>query len=216
MENNQKGFLRLTALGSLLVPLTLAAILPVFSALDYTVPGHLLLSGQVDPTQLSDHIHILGIVYILDTILILGWVTGWCGLTLLIMERSRVLAVGSAVFALTAAALDFFENTLVWAAAETLRIGLDLSENGYYLWNVIRIMSYVLTFAGAMLAAVGLWEKRVLNRIMTLLGMTGTLIALTGLFVPALSLTSSIWWLFWFTFGGILLWKRSTDSSSET
>jgi hypothetical protein len=211
VEHNRKALLRFTALGAFIVPLTLMGILPLFAALDYTIPGQLLLSGQVDPTLLDSHIRLLGTAYIIDTVLILGWVLGWIGLTLLIREKNRVLAAVSAVFGLTAAALDFGENALVWAAAETLRSGLTVSGNRYYLWSVIRNLSYVLAFAGAFAAAVGLWEKRILNRIMGIIGTAGTLIAVTGLFIPALSLLSSIWWLFWFACGGILLWKKAGE-----
>jgi hypothetical protein len=212
---NNRLVLRIGAIGAAAVVVTFIGIAIVMLPLNWEVPGDKVLTGQLTPTSadFDQYLSITSICYVLDSVLIVGWIVSWVGIAILIQPRNKMVGNTTLVLGLIGAVLDLSENSLVWALLEGLQKGVPAPEGSWYYltWMVIRQLSYLVTFAASAIAAMGLWSPKPLDRVMSGIGTLLALIALAGLFIPALSLLPNIWWMVWFGCGSLLLWRRAEE-----
>jgi hypothetical protein len=209
---NTKHVLRIGAIGSAVVVLMLIAIAIVLLPLDWAVPGDGVLSGQAQLTP--ERLNVLQAAFTIDSILILGWFAGWAGIAMLVRNRNMFMGNMTFVLGMIGPMLDFAENGIVWTLVESPEV-LPPPVSWYLAWKAIRYASYVVTFAAAVVASMGLWSRKPLDRTMCAIGTAGVAVATTGLFVPAFSLLPNVWWLVWFGCGSLLLWQRATELDAD-
>ncbi|MCP4153205.1 MAG: hypothetical protein GY757_36075 [bacterium] len=107
--------------------------------------------------------------------------------------------------------LDFTENEISWALLMAFHGGETISPGSLILWNIIRNLSYLPPLAAAALAAMALWSKKPLDRVMTVIGTVFTLLAVPGLYVSTLYPLTFLWYLLWFSCAALLLWRRAAE-----
>jgi hypothetical protein len=190
----------------------LAVILLPFDLAD---PVEEILAGQLE-SSLADvdrYIAIVPAYFAIDSILIVGWIVGWMGVAVLVRARNRLLGRVVLVIGLVGPILDFAENEIAWTLIGGHQQGVPVQVGWYLGWKVVRQLSYLIPYAAAAVAGVGLWSEKPLDRVMTGVGTVLVAVALAGLYVPALSLVAYLWWLIWFVCTSLLLWRRAAEWS---
>ena len=205
---NTSHILRIGAIGSAIVVLMFVAIAIVLLPLDWAVPGDRILSGQAQLTP--ERLEILRTAFIIDSVLIMGWIAGWVGIAMLVRDRNVAMGNIALALGMIGPILDLVENGIVWMLVESPQ-ALPPALSWYLAWKGIRYLSYVVTFAAAVVASMGLWSQKPLDRVMCVIGTVCVAVAVAGLFAPVLSLLPDVWWLVWFAGSSILLWKRATE-----
>ncbi len=90
-------------------------------------------------------------------------------------------------------------------------IGAVLATLALLATIIIRNLSYLPPLAAAALAAMALWSKKPLDRVMTVIGTVFTLLAVPGLYVSTLYPLTFLWYLLWFSCAALLLWRRAAE-----
>ena len=179
-------------------------------------PGLEALTGSIVLSAGEKNAFLTGMqtLYILDGVFLMGWILAWVGLSELVRERSKTFGLLTLIFGLAGALFDLSENSIIWGVLQSMQLG-TLSGNAWLIpWKAVQHMSYWLPFSGAILAACGLWSRQRLDQITAIAGTVLTAGAIAGLYLPAISLLSNLWFLIWFASLACLLWRRSTETRS--
>lgn len=147
----------------------------------------------------------------MDVIFIAAWIIGWIGLSLLVRTRNKVIGNVGLIVGLIAPLLDFTENEILWALLQNAPTNSVPQTGWFTAWQVVAQLSYLLTFIGAMIIAIGLWSKHWLDRSMTIIGTFCAALALVGIYIPAISLLPYIWYIVWFAGAALLLWRSAGE-----
>ena len=206
---------QVSALGFLVAVLMFICLGGIWWSFDFVDPIESLLEGQVAPgTDLFKRcLNILPVYYALDNILVLGWITGWVGIMLLIRRQNHFYGNIVSVLGIAGPILDFMENEIARALVSICSQYGQTPTDGLVVWHVIREFSFLIPYTAATLVGVGLWSSRILDRVTTCIGTIGVVIAIMGeYFFPVASMA---WWPIWFANLGILLWRRRMDFPLE-
>lgn len=158
------------------------------------------------------YLAIMPFYYVVDSILILGWIVAWVGMASYVCASQALLGRVALVVGLCGPLCDFLENGIAWGLMEASQeISVAVPGGWLLAWRLARFLSYVMAFAGAALAAGPLWNDRLLDRWVALWSSALLLVALAGFYFPALSLAGLFWWFGWFVGMGILLWRRAAE-----
>ncbi|MBN1429462.1 MAG: hypothetical protein JXB07_13900 [Anaerolineae bacterium] len=204
--------LRIGAIGSAIATLTFVAIALLLWPFGWAVPGNDLLSGQ--PHLYSGSPDILRIYFVIDSLLIMGWLAGWIGISMVIRARNAPMGTIALMLGLIGPLLDLAENGMVWMLLESPQ-GVSTPVGWYLAWQLIRHLSYLISYAAAVVVAMGLWSRKPLDRVMCGIGTAGVVLAITGIYVPAMALISDLWWPAWFACGSLLLWRRASECAAD-
>ncbi len=203
--------IRYGAFGAAIASLTLVGIafVPLPAGLEY--PGLPVLAGirALSPEDLKTFLNGIRGLFALDGVFLLGWISAWTGLYELIRSSDPSRAYLVLLFGLAGALTDFGENGIILGALNSLVSGAAAPGYWIVLWKEVQHLSYWLPFAGAMLAAGPLWGYGLGGRIASLVGSILIPVAGAGLYFPALSLVSNLWFLIWFACLAGLLWFYS-------
>ncbi len=208
-----RSVLRFDAIGAAVSVLMLVALAVIVLPFGFADPTEEILMGQVEPSSpdFDRYIAVIPALYAIDSIFIIGWMIGWVGVAALLRTRNKMLGGVTLVVGLIGPILDFGENEIAWALIESYRRGVSVPAGWYLGWRVVRQLSYLIPYAAAVMAAVGLWSRKPLDRVMTGVGTALVAVAIVGLYVPALSLVAYLWWLLWFICISLLLWRRAAE-----
>lgn len=217
MMKKIKRISQMGVIGAVVATLTLVSLAFISFPQGLEYPGVPILTGQLtlSETELSSYLSTLGFQYILDSLLLLGWITSWAAVGAVVYKRCPFLGVLTLIFGLLGACLDFSENAIIWGVVQRLRIGLPLNGDWLGAWKTIQNLSYWLPFTGAVFAAAGLWNKHWQNRVMALVGTLGIATAAVGMYIPSLFLLPNVWFLLWFVGSGLLLIRYAFKKKSK-
>jgi len=209
--------LRFGALGFVVSVLMFFALVVIVSPFNFADPVYEILTNQVNTTTdtFDQYMKILPAYYVIDNILIVGWIIGWVGITILVGKRSQTLGIIVLVLGLAGPVLDFLENEISWTLISVYQSTASVPTNWYVGWRVTRQMSYILPYSVATLVGIGLWSRQTLDRVVTGVGTIGVAIALMGMYMPAWWLGAQLWWPVWFVCLGLSLWQRNRDFLPE-
>ncbi len=206
---------QVSALGFLVAAVMFFSLAIIWWLFDFIDPIEAILTGQVVPgTDLFQrYLKILPLYFALDNILVLGWITGWVGIMLLVRKQNHFYGNIVSVLGIAGPILDFFENeisrALIGVCVQSGQAPIDWVVG----WRVIRELSFLIPYAAAALVGVGLWSSRTLDRVTTCIGTIGVVIAILGeYFFPVAAMA---WWPVWYINLGMLLWRRRMDFPLE-
>ncbi|MCP4542173.1 MAG: hypothetical protein GY832_34050 [Chloroflexi bacterium] len=210
---NTRSVLRIGAIGAAVSVLMLVAIAVIVAPFGFADPTEEILTGQegLSSTKFDRYIAILPALYAIDSIFIVGWIVGWVGVAALVRTRNELLGRVALAIGLIGPILDFTENEIAWALIDSYRQGISVPVGWYLGWRVVRQLSYLIPYAAATVAAVGLWSQKSLDRVVTGVGTVLVAVAIMGAYVSALSLVAYLWWLVWFICISALLWRRAAE-----
>ena len=208
-----RSVLRMGALGAAVAVLMFVALAVLLWPFDFADPTEEILTGQLELSSagLDRYIAIVPTYFAIDSLFILGWIVGWVGIAALVRTRNKLLGEIVLVIGLVGPILDFVENEIAWALIAGYRQGMPVQVGWHLGWKIVRQLSYLIPYAAAVVAAVGLWSRKPLDRVMTGVGTVFVAVAVVGLYVPALSMLAYLWWLTWFICAGVLLWRRASE-----
>lgn len=210
---NTRALLKIGAIGFAVSALALLGLAVPTWPIGLVDPIQAILSGQVTPAMpiFDRYFATIPACYIIDDVLIIGWIVGWVGVAALARERNRLL--GNVVLALgmVGPILDFVENEIGWALLGMCQQGTPAPTGWLIAWQAIRQVSFMVPYATMVLASPALWSRRLLDRVVVGIGTVGLLAPLTGAYIPDLWLVVLVWWLLWFVGLGLMLWQRVTD-----
>jgi len=180
---------------------------------EFEYPGIQVLAGEItlSPEGLNRYVTALQALFIVDGIFLIGWIIAWLGIAALVGTRARLLGSLTLVLGLAGAFFDFTENGIVWALVQGLRLNLSPQPGWLIAWQAIQHLSFWLPYAAAAVAALGLWSRKPLDRVVAVAGTLLVVLAAPGLYVPSLSLLASLWFLIWFACSSLLLWRRAAE-----
>jgi len=213
--NSHRQILRISsvAAGISTLMLILMAMIPFPAGISY--PGVKILTGQtiLSSADLGAYLAAMRALFILDGIFLLGWIVSLVGISELVRPRYRVFGVLTLILGLAGAMFDYAENSIIWGVIQNFQAGAAPGTLWVVSWKAVQHLSYWLPFIGAVLAAIGLWGKKSLDRITAIIGSGLVAIAVIGLYLPGFSLAANLWFLLWFASVSLLLWRRAAEIS---
>ena len=208
-KNPQRIYLFSAAGASLAILLLIGiAFIPFVEGVGY--PGTEVLRGQMqlNDSQFTAYVFSIRLDMWLDGFFLIACLLAWIGLAVRIHETHKTLAILMLVLALLGILLDFTENAFVWFTLKQIMNGLKPGNAWYTPWHISQQLSYWLAFIPAILASVTLWNGDGWEKALSFCGTVLVIPAMLGMFIPAMEIVSIIWYLFWFTFAAIVLWRR--------
>lgn len=201
------------AVAALAFPALAVAVLPI----GFVDPVEEILAGRVNlgMAVFDQYLATIPACYIIDDVLIIGWMAGWMGIAVLVRERNRLLGNIVLVLGMAGPILDFAENEIGWALIDICRHGMTAPTGWVIAWRAVRQVSYMIPYAAMVLASPGIWSRRIVDRVVVGIGTVGLVLPLAAAYIPDLWLGMMAWWLIWFAGLGLVLWQRRTDFPSE-
>lgn len=205
--------LQIGALGFAVSALMFLAIAVMLAPFGFADPIDAILRAQVEPATdiFGQYVAILPAYYVIDNVLIIGWMVGVVGVTALVGKRNQTLGNIVLVLGMAGPILDLLETEISWTLIDVCEPSTGAPIAWYASWHIIRQMSYLIPYSMATLVGIGLWSQKTLDRVTTGVGTIGVVIALMGMYIPALRLAAHSWWLIWLVNLGLLLWRRRND-----
>jgi hypothetical protein len=210
MNKNLQRFYFCTAAGASLAIVLLIGIafIPFVEGVGY--PGTEVLSGQMQlsSSQFAAYVFSIRLDLWLDGLFLIGCLLAWMGLTLHIHGTHKTLALATLILAVLGILLDFTENTFVWCTLKQVINGDNPGSAWYTPWHISQQLSYWLAFIPAVLSSIVLWKGDGWEKTLSVCGTVLVIPAMLGMFIAALEIVSIVWYLFWFAFAAVVLWRR--------
>jgi len=200
---------KISAIGAAISFLLLIVLAVLPWPFGFEFPGDAVLTGTVSLTakEMSSFKEYFRLFLFIDTVFIVFWMVAWIGIGSIITKKSPILGIAVLVIGLAAPILDFTENELIHSAVQRFTVDQKTDPQYLMVWDVVRQLSYLLTYSAGALAGLGLWVNGRWGRAMGVIGLVGVIPALAGLFYPELYALSFLWYLAWFGSGFMVLWK---------
>ncbi|MBN1120702.1 MAG: hypothetical protein JXJ17_06460 [Anaerolineae bacterium] len=213
--NDSRFIIRAGAIGAIVASLLLIGMTFVPWPFDFAMPGDAVIAGEIalSAPEAAAFKTSVGILFSIDDIFLLGWVIAWIGLAALLKKEHEKIAQLTLVVGLVGALLDFSENAIMWSLTQGIAAGVVPATGWGIAWRVVRHLSYLLPYVAAVIAMIGLWAEGGLGRIAAIIALVALIPAIVGLYVPALEIVSSVWYLVWFVLLAIHLWRESAASA---
>lgn len=217
MSKQVQQTILLPAIGASLAVLFLISIafIPFVEGVGY--PGVNVLTGQtqLSSDQFTAYVCSICLDLFLDTFFLIACILAWIGLFHRIRQNNKLLAILMLVLALFGILLDFTENSFVAITLNQLINGAAPGDAWYTPWYISQQASYWLAFIPAALASIILWKGDFWEKVLAFCGSVLLVPAILGMFIPALEMVSIVWYLFWFAFAAVGLWRRFLKSSNH-
>lgn len=200
--NNTHLILRIGSIGAMVAILALIGIALMSELFDFIYLSEEILAQKIELplTDLSRY-----------TVFVIGEMIAWMGIAALVQTRAHSLGRVVLVLGLLSASLDFVQNAIDWSLIRGQHLGTLPQPNWFIVWMIVSQFSYLLTYTAAVMAALGLWSKKPLDRILGIVGGPLTVFAVVGLYVPAWYTLAFLWFFAFFLCAGILLWRRAVE-----
>ena len=184
---------------------------------NFADPFDEILSGRIVPgaDEFNNYISLLPALHIADNLLIFGWIAGWIGASILIGKRYRAFGKIILVLGLIGPLLDFLENEISWALVDIFARETGTPPDLYALWKIVRSVSYIVPYCAAILAGIGIWDKRPFDKIIACISSIGAVMAMPGIYIPGIWIISQAWWLIWFASLSIYIFRRAKNADIE-
>lgn len=214
--NNARLILRMGSIGAMVATLALIGIVLLAGLFDlfgyiYLIEEILAKKIELPLTDLSRYTAIFQIYMTTDTVFVIGEMIAWVGLAALIQTRAHPLGRVVLVLGLLGASFDFVQNAIEWTLIRGQHLSVSPQPSWFIAWTVVSQLSYLLTYAAVVMAALSLWSKRPLDRVLCVIGGPLTVFAVVGLYVPDWYTLAFLWYLAFFLCVGILLWRRAAE-----
>jgi hypothetical protein len=211
--NNTHLILRIGSIGAMVAVLALIGIVllaGLFDLFDYTdlIEGILAKKITLSSMDLPRYTISFRGFLMVDTVFVIGEMVAWVGLAALIQARAHPLGRVVLVLGLLGASFDFVQNAVEWTLIRGQHLSISPQPSWFIVWMTVSQLSYLLTYAAAVMTALGLWSKQPLNRVLGVIGGPLTVLAVVGLYVSDWYALAFLWYLAFFLCAGILLWRR--------
>jgi hypothetical protein len=185
----------------------------LFDLFDYTclIEEILAKKAELSLTDISHYTGIFQIYMVTDTIFVIGEMIAWVGLTALVQTRAHPLGRVVLVLGLLGASLDFVQNAVEWTLIRGQYLSILPQPGWFLIWMVVSQSGYLLTYAATVMAALGLWSKKPLDRVLSVIGGPLIVFAVVGLYVPDWYTLAFLWFFAFFLCASILLWRRAAE-----
>jgi hypothetical protein len=214
--NNTHLILRTGSIGAMVAVLALIGIVllaGLFDLFDYTCLVEEILAKKIELSSMDLPRYTAGFqgLLIVDTVFVISEMIAWVGLAALLQTRAHPLGRVVLVLGLLSASLDFVQNAIDWSLIRGQHLSISPQPGWFVVWTVVSQLSYLLTYAAAVMTALGLWNKKPLNRVLGVIGGPLVVFAVVGLYVPDWYTLAFLWFFCFFLCAGILLWRRAKE-----
>jgi hypothetical protein len=211
--NNTHLILRIGSIGAMVAALALIGIVllaGLFDLFDYTYMIEEILAKKIELSSMDLPRYTVSFqgFLMVDTVFVIGEMIAWVGLAALIQTRAHPLGRVVLVLGLLGASFDFVQNAVEWTLIQGQHLGISPQPSWFIAWTTVSQLSYLLTYTAAVMAALGLWSKQPLDRVLGVIGGPLTVLAVVGLYVPDWYTLAFLWFFAFFLCAGILLWRR--------
>jgi hypothetical protein len=203
---------RIGALGGLLAALMFVGIAIIHLPYKFEDLGETILLRRqtLTPIDFEHYLSLMPPYFVIDDLLILGWLLAWVALAAYVRERQPLLGNLALVIGVFGPLGDFLENGFAWVLMDAYRdIQVAVPAGWLLAWQLARFVSFVMPYAGAILTAGPLWSEKPLDRLLALWSSVLMVVALASLYYPAVALAGYVWWFGWFLLMAVVLWRRS-------
>lgn len=204
---NQSWLLKISALTSAIAAVLLLVMFFLPWPFSFDFPGIEVLTGQINlsPDEFAIFTTSLNQIQTVDTIFLFAWALAWIGFFIIVRKRNKWLGFLSLILGLGAIAFDFTENYYIGSALT--RKPPDANWVGE--WETALTLSYLLTYAGALVGSLSFRKKNFTGISMWIVGVFLSVIAAISFFIEGWYLISAGWYLLWFLVLSIILWKEN-------
>ncbi len=211
MNDDTRILIRAGAIGATVASLLIVCLAFTPWPFDFAMPGDPVIAGEIalSAPEAAAFKTSVGILFSIDDVFLLGWVIAWIGLAALLRKEHAEISKLTLVIGLAGALLDFSENAIMWSLTQGIAAGAAPAIGWGIGWRVVRHLSYLLPYVAAVIAMIGLWADGGFGRIAAIIALVALLPAIVGLYVPAIEIVSSVWYLVWFVLLAIHLWRES-------
>jgi hypothetical protein len=209
--------LLIVCLGASVLAFTLLIIMMILPwPFDFAFPGVGVLGGSIVLTEaeFSKYLEVMQLNYAVDEVFIVCWIIGWSTLSLQISRSLKVTPV-LLILGLLGPVLDLTENSHVWQMISLIESGQVVNPELLASWGAIQHLSYIIPFSVSLLLLCLFFTQGTIKTGLLMASIVITLIAIFGLYLPALEVASYVWWLFFFLVAAHIAWKRLQDTGSN-
>ncbi len=211
--DNTHLILRMGSIGAMVAALALIGIVLLAGLFDFVYLSEEILAKKIELplVDLSRYTVIFQVYMVTDTVFVIGEMIAWMGIVALVQTRAHSLGRVVLVLGLLGASLDFVQNAIDWSLIRGQHLSVLPQPSWFVVWMIVSQFSYLLTYTAAVLAALGLWSKQPLDRVLGVIGGPLTVLAVVGLYVPDWYALAFLWFFAFFLCTGILLWRRAAE-----
>lgn len=145
---------------------------------------------------------------VVDNLFVVAYVTAFVGLAALVRPRAPLAATTGLGFALLTALLDFTENSLTLHLVQGYLKGLGIEPGHLVLLSIVGQVKFLSVYPAVALFASGLWEPRLLNRVMVVLSLIFPLIGVLAMVSAVAAALRVLWMIPLLVCGALLLWRQ--------
>jgi hypothetical protein len=208
MDNRQR--IRIGAVGAFVAALLLVIQFVIGSTLG---PDFAYLEMGSDSARVAEflktHAATLTNLMIVDDLFVVAYTVAFVGMMIYTRKQLGGVALLALGFALLTSATDFTENSLTIALTRSAAGGGILETGALLLLQVLSQLKYLWIYVAVVLYAVGTWQARLLNRVVTILFLLFPLLGMPALASPLFGLIRVVWMLVLLLAAGVLLWRET-------
>lgn len=211
--HNTHLILRIGSIGAMVAILALIGIALMSELFGFVYLSEEILAQNIELplTGLARYTVIFQVYMVTDTVFVIGEMIAWMGIAALVQTRARSLGRVVRILGLLGASLDFVQNAIDWSLIRGQHLGTLPQPSWFVVWTIVSQFSYLLTYTAAAMAALGLWGKKPLDRVLGVIGGPLIVFAVVGLYVPDWYAMTFLWFFCFFLCAGILLWRRAVE-----
>jgi hypothetical protein len=211
--NNTHLILRISSIGAMVAILALIGMALMSELFGFVYLSEEILAKKIELplTDLSRYTVSFQVYMVVDTVFVIGEMIAWMGIAALVQTRAHSLGRVVLVIGLLGASLDFVQNAVEWTLIRGQHLGISPQPSWFIVWTIISQLSYLLTYTAAVMTALGLWSKQLLDRVLGVIGGPLIVLAVVGLYVPDWYTLAFLWFFVFFLCAGILLWRRAAE-----
>jgi hypothetical protein len=211
--DNAHLILRMGSIGAMVAILALIGIALMSELFGFVYLSEEILAQKIELplTDLSRYTVVFQVYMVIDTVFVIGEMIAWMGIAALVQTRAHSLGRVVLVLGLLGASLDFVQNAIDWSLIRGQHLSVLPQPSWFVVWTIVSQFSYLLTYTAAVMAALGLWGKKPLDRVLGVIGGPLIVFAVVGLYVPDWYVLAFLWFLAFFLCAGILLWRRAAE-----
>lgn len=148
---------------------------------------------------------------VVDDLFVIAYSVAFVGIAMVLLPRSRLLALTALGFALLTSATDFTENSFTVVMTRVAAGGGALQTEWLMLLQIFAQLKYLWIFVGVSLFAIGIWNKTRMHRAVAVLFWLFPVLGIFAILCVSAALLRVFWMLVLLIAGGIFLWRKAAE-----